>query len=263
VSERTPIVVTCAAAQGRSGVAGWARRLGELGGAPIVRAPAQLPARRLLDVVGKSGAGTVLAGLGDELRQLPVPWIDPDHVLLLRRAPAPVLSVQPWADAPERAPSCAVVGVDGSCDAEAAARTVARLLTRRGKPGRLVLVHGCDPHPDELAAHWSWRRIRQRMRLEAHVWLSELADRLQRDAPQALSVDVCIRPTWAPDLIAGVARRENADFTALGLRKRTEAQVCLLPRIHRRVLLGSACPMWTVSHAAAPEPLAAPTASDR
>jgi hypothetical protein len=223
----------------------WARKLAQLTDAPLVFAPPSLPVRTLLDLASKERAAWIVTEpasrtlSGDALRPF-----DADYCMLLRRAPAPLLSVQPWAEPPVGAPHCAVVGVDRSPDARAAAWKAAELVAASGAPGRLILAHGCATHPDELAATTPPSRLRQEMQLEAQPWVLHLADTLRSDA---LWVDVTVRPVWAPDLIGGMARREGADFTALGVSPRAEGRSCELPRIHQRVLRSTPCPLLTAT----------------
>lgn len=227
----------------------WARQLARNVGARTVFAPPFVPARKLLDVAGKSLARWIVTAaphealVGTGLRPF-----HSDYGLLLRRAPAPVLSVQPWAELPPAGLRTAVVGVDPSPGARAAAHAAAELLSTGDAPSRLILAHGLSRHPAELAAATPWPRLTAAARPDANPWIFRLAQDLA--AQHALRVDVALMPTWAPDLVAGLARRESADFTALGIAARCEGDpeaALRIARIHERVLRSSACPLLTAS----------------
>src|SRR6185503_20619611 len=107
----------------------------------------------------------------------------------------------------------AVVGVDSSAEANAAAHTAAGLLRRTQATHRLCLVHGLEVHPDELAAAKTWSDVIASMAPEKYPWLQRLAGEL---AEPRLVVEVIVAPVFAPELIGGVARCADADFIALG-----------------------------------------------
>lgn len=192
--------------------------------------------RRELELASEHAAAWLLTGLGLER--------DPDFALLLRHAPCPVLTVPAWDPPPTSVSGVAVVGLDRSEPAREAAFAAASLVGMLRSPGRLILVHGCETHPDELAATTPWPRLEARMRVERHDWLVALANELRA---QELRVEVVVQPTFAPDLIGGWARRENADFTAVGVAGELRSKEEPLCRIATRVARSTACPMPTVT----------------
>lgn len=214
----------------------WARRLAQVTNARWIPVPGVVSRRRELELAGEHAAAWLLTGLRPER--------DPDFALLLRHAPCPVLTVPAWAPPPTSVSGVAVVGLDRSEAAREAALAAAALVGMLRSPGRLILVHGCETHPDELAATTPWPQLEARMRVEHHDWLVALADELRA---QELRVEVVVRPTFAPELIGGWARRENADFTALGVAGELRSKREPPCRIATRVARSTACPMLTVT----------------
>jgi hypothetical protein len=161
----------------------------------------------------------------------------------LRRAPCPVWTVQPWAAARDTRFAVAVVGVDPSPEANAAAHAAAALLRRTDAVPRLCLVHGLEVHPDELAAKQPWSEVIAAMAPERHPWLQRLAREL---ADPHLLVEVSLRPVFAPELIGGVARCARADFIALGSGWLSEAADARASRLVRHVVRTASCPILSV-----------------
>jgi len=228
----------------------WARRVAAWTGARHTLASRFASTSELLDVAAKREMRWIVSGLAGEAGATTTPAIDGDLGLLVRRAPGPVLIVQPWAPAPPPAAAAAVVGVDRSDESRAAAWAVARLLTPSGAGGgraRLILAHGCTQHPAELAVHTKWSRLVDVMRVERHPWMTALARELR--AP-GLDVDLVARPRWAPELISGLARRMDATLVGLGASSRVEGRRARVGHIHRHILLGTPCPVLIATPAA-------------
>src|SRR5262249_10361036 len=147
--------------------------------------------------------------------------IDIHLAALMRRAPCPVWTVQPWAGSASVACAAAVVGVDPNRESRAAAHAAASTLHRSAARSiaQLFLVHGLDVHPAELAAVQPWAQITASMQIARHPWIERLASEL---AGPELLVAPIVEPTFAPELIGGVARCQSVDFIALGSRWRSE-----------------------------------------
>jgi hypothetical protein len=227
----------------------WGRRVAGWTGAQRTRVSpaASIPTGEVLDLAAKQEVHQVVTGFDPPGRPgEPVPPADSELGLLVRRCPTPVLTVPPWAGPPPSTPEVAVVGVDESSESRAAARAAARLLAASRSRALLILAHGCATHPAELAARTRtrWSELAVRMSVERHPWLARLAHELRGPA---LGVDVISRLTFAPDLVAGLARRAGADLVALGASPRIEGRRARLGAFHRRVLRGTPLPLLTAT----------------
>ena len=226
---------------GASGPAAWARAIArQTGERPVCGAPGT-PWSEVLDRAIKRDAGWLVVAYGSP--GFPLPQSCARHERLARlvgQAPCPVLTLQPWVGASAARLETAVVGVNASPKARAAALAAARLVSSVGGRGRLILAHGSEDHPAELAAHTPWPELTERMRPERHAWIDELAREL---TARVLAVDIAVQLTWAPELVAGLARRHAADFVALGAGRCSEGVSKQLDRIHVQVLRESPCPL--------------------
>ena len=197
-----------------------------------------------LDLASKQDVDYLVCGLRSRrVGSVCVPDVDAELAALMRRSPCPVWMVQPWAAARGPRFSVAVVGVDPSPEANAAAHAAAALLHTAGAVPRLCLVHGLEIHPDELAAEQPWAEVVAAMAPERHPWLERLAREL---ADPRLVVEVTLRPVFAPELIGGVARCARADFIALGSGWLSEAAEARASRLVRHVVRTASCPILSV-----------------
>ena len=223
-------------------VALWAGGLARDRGARLLKAPPSARSATVLDIASKQEVHWLVSGL--RFRANPsIPDVDDELATLMRRAPCPLWTVQPWAASAAPSFSVGVVGVNSSTEARAAAHAAAGLLRRSRSLGRLILVHGTEDHPAQMAAGRPWPEIVASMQIERHRWIERLAREL---ADPALIVEVVIRPVWAPDLIGGMARCRDADFTALGSGWRTEGSEIRASRLVRCLVRATPCPMLIV-----------------
>jgi len=226
------------------GAARWAECFARTHGAHCFETPPWAAVPVALDIASKEEVDYLVSGLRSRsIGAVSVPDVDADLAALMRRAPCPVWTVQPWAVDCDTRFAVAVVGVDPSPEASAAARAAAALLRRADAVPRLCLVHGLDVHPVELAAQQPWSEVVAAMTLERHPWLERLAREL---AESGVIVEVAALPVFAPELIGGVARRCGADFVALGSAWRSEAAEARASRLVRQVVRSTTCPMLTV-----------------
>jgi hypothetical protein len=210
--------------------------------AQVLDAPDSAPSPVVLDIANKEQVDYVVSGLGARA-DTGAPDVDEELAALMRRAPCPVWTIQPWAAESKVQLSVAVVGVDASREARAAAQAAAAVLRRSESAPRLILVHGLTDHPAQLAAKQRWPDILAAMQIERHPWLVQLARDL---AEPRLIVDAIAQPVWAPVLIGGVARCHAANFIALGSSWRSEAAKASSSRIARRIVIATPCPLLTV-----------------
>ena len=230
-------------------VSAWSRRLCGSSGAEVVFAPRLAPRRDVLDLTRKTPAlRGVVCGLRGPLRQAPRPRFDEELSVLVAGAACPVLTVQPGVEVPTSRPRVAVVGVNQSIEASRAADAAAELL--RASAGgsvapRLILAHGFDHHPADLARRTRLRTLTEGKRLDRLPWLVSLADALNRPG---LDVEVVVKPTWAPDLISGLVQKTQADLAGLGVDAGTfDRDMPRLDTVHRRILRGIPCPLLTTT----------------
>jgi nucleotide-binding universal stress UspA family protein len=220
----------------------WATRLARQRGAQLFKTPGFAKSATALDIANKLEVQWIVSALRFP-SDAEFPDVDDDLAALMRRAPCPVWTVQPWAGDCPTSFGVAVVGVDPSIEARAAAYAAADLVRSSDSLSHLVLVHGLEEHPAQLAASQPWPEILASMEIERHGWIMQLANEL---AKGRLIVEVVVRPIWAPELIGGIARCRNADFTALGSRWRTEGSEIHPSRLVRRVVRATPCPMLVV-----------------
>jgi hypothetical protein len=244
MSEKHTMLVFDNASEAGRPAAQWAQRLARARGATCFETPPGTAIPVALDIASKEDVDYLVTGLPSRcIGSVSVPDVDADLAVLMRRAPCPVWTVAPWAAGGDAHFAAAVVGVDPSPEASAAAHAAAVLLRGSRSLARLCLVHGLDVHPDELAAAQPWSEIGAAMALERHPWLERLAGEL---AGPHLVVEFAVRPVFAPELIAGVVRRVDPDFVALGSGWRSEAAEPSASRLVRQVVRSVCCPMLTV-----------------
>jgi hypothetical protein len=246
--DRTAVVIVGDGSDSARRAAEWAERFARAYGMRSLATPPTATRPMVLDIASKEQAEFLVR----ELRGQPdaaLADVDVEHAALVRRAPCPVWTIQPWA------PECpvhfkvAVVGVDPSREARATAHAAKGILLRSAQRSgsralpRLLLVHGLTDHPAEIAARTRWPEILASMQIERHPWLERLAGEL---ADEHLAVEAIVRPVWAPELIGAAARCAEADFIALGSGWQTETAEVRPPRIMRCVVRATPCPMLTV-----------------
>lgn len=220
----------------------WAQRLAREQGVQWVETPPSAPSSIVLEIASKEDVGYLVSGLRCRA-DAPIPDVDGELAALMRRAPCPLWTIQPWAAQSSVHFAVAVVGVDPSPEARAAAHAAAAMLRRSDSVRRLILVHGLAEHPSQMAATRRWPEILDSMQMERHPWIEQLA--MELVAP-GLIVDATTQPVWAPDLIGGVARCHAADFIALGSEWRSEAAKARASQIVRHVVRATPCPLLTV-----------------
>jgi nucleotide-binding universal stress UspA family protein len=223
-------------------VALWAGRLARDRGARLLKAPPSARSATVLDIASKQEVQWLVSGLRFRADHS-IPDVDDELATLMRRAPCPLWMVQPRAASADPSFSVGVVGVNSSTEAQAAAHVAAGLLRRSRSLGRLILVHGTDDHPAQMAAGRPWPEIVASMQIERHRWIDDLAHDL---ADSDLIVEVIVRPIWAPDLIGGMVRCRDADFIALGRGWRSEGSEIRASRLVRCVVRATPCPMLIV-----------------
>ena len=223
----------------------WARRFARAHGSKFFfETPASAPVPTVLDFANKQEADyLVCAPRSREVGSIAVPDVDADLAALMRRSPCPVWVIQPWAADRDTPLAAALVAVDHSPEANAAAHAAAALVRRSRRLAKLRLVHGLDVHPDELVAKQPWSELCASMALDRHPWLERLAGEL---AEEKLMVEVIIAPVYAPELVGGVARCCDADFIALGSGWLSEAAEARASRLVRQLLRTSTCPILSV-----------------
>lgn len=219
----------------------WAERFACEQGAQWEETPPSATSAMVLDLASKEDVGYLVSGLRCRA-DAPIADVDDELATLMRRAPCPLWTIQPWAAQSSVHFAVAVVGVDPSREARAAAHAAAAVL-RRSESARLILAHGLAEHPSQLAATRRWPEILDSTAMERHPWIEQLA--MELVGPR-LIVDVTTQPVWAPDLIGGVARCHAADFIALGSGWRSEAAKARASRIVRHVVRATPCPLLTV-----------------
>ena len=246
MSETTSVLVFGDGSEAACSAAEWARCFARTRGSRFFfEMPPDAAVPVVLDFASKQEVDYLVCGLRSRrVGSVSVPDVDADLATLMRRAPCPVWTVQPWAAARDTRFAVAVVGVDPSAEANAAAYAAAALLRRSDAVPRLCLVHGLEVHPDELAAAQPWSEVVAAMALDRHPWLERLASELAAD--RHLIVEVVVRPVFAPELIGGIARCAGADFVALGSGWLSEAAEARASRLVRQVLRTSTCPILSV-----------------
>jgi nucleotide-binding universal stress UspA family protein len=223
----------------------WARRFARANGAKFFfETPPETRVPAVLDLASKQDVDYLVCGLRSRrVGSVSVPDVDAELAALMRRAPCPMWMIQPWAAERGTRFSVAVVGVDASPEANAAAHAAAALLSRSESAPRLCLVHGLEVHPDELAASQPWSEVAAAMAPDRHPWLERMAREL--DVPHRV-VEVVVRPVFAPELIGGIARCTGADFVALGSGWLSESAEVRASRLVRQVLRATSCPILSV-----------------
>ena len=244
MSDTPSVLVFGDGSEAAHAAAHWARRFARSHGARFFfETPDSAGVPLVLDFASKQEVDYLVCGSRSRsVGSVSVPDVDADLAALMRRSPCPVWLIPPWTADADTGFGTAVVGVDPSPEANAAAHAAAALL-RRSKISRVCLVHGLDVHPDELAAEQPWSQLADSMTLERHPWLDRLAGEL---ADPRLAVDVVVAPVFAAELIGGVARRCDAHFIALGSGWLSEAAEARASRLVRQVLRTSTCPILSV-----------------
>jgi hypothetical protein len=244
MSEQKPSVLVFGdGSDSASAAAQWAQCFARTHGATCSETPPAASVPAALDLASKCEVDYLVCGLQSKpVGPVSIPDVDASLAALMRRAPCPVWTVQPWAAGRDTRFSIAVVGVDPSPEACAAARAAAGLLCRADSMPRLCLVHGLDVHPAELAAERPWSEVVASMTIERHPWIERLARELTESR---VIVEVAVLPVFAPELIGGVARRCHADFIALGSGWRSESTAASASPIVRQVVRASSCPILT------------------
>jgi universal stress protein family protein len=222
--------------------ASWAERFAREQGAQSLETPRSATSAMVLDIASKKDVGYLVSGLRCRA-DAPVADVDDELATLMRRAPCPLWTIQPWAAQSPVHFAVAVVGVDPSREARAAAHAAATVLRRSESVPRLILAHGLAEHPSQMAATRRWPEILDSISMERHPWIEQLA--MELVGPR-LIVDVTTQPVWAPELIGGVARCHAAHFIALGSEWRSEAAKLRASRIVRHVVRATPCPLLTV-----------------
>jgi nucleotide-binding universal stress UspA family protein len=243
--QQSTVLVVSGSADPAPAAAQWARRFVHERGARYLEAPPRAPLSTVLDLAYKEDAQFLISGLRCGADS-PTGQIDDQLAALMRRAPCPVWTVQPWAGQATVSFKRAVVGVDPSTEARAAAHAAAAMLRRSESVPRLILVHGLADHPSQMAATRRWPDILASMQIERHPWIEDLVREL---ADPRLIVDAITQPVWAPDLIGGVARCQAADFIALGSGWRSESATIRASSVIRHVVRATPCPVLTVDAA--------------
>jgi nucleotide-binding universal stress UspA family protein len=238
---RQPLVVTIAdGSDSARGAAQWAERFACETGAQLIETPPYASSAVVLDIASKREADFLVSGLRCGAKTADV---DDELAALMRRCPCPLWTIQPWASGAAIRFDIAVVGVDPSAEARAAAHCAAALLRQSDSVRQLILVHGTPAHPSEMAAAQPWREIVDSMQLERHPWLSRLASEL---AEPGMLVDPIVRPVFAPELIGGLARCRGANFIALGSSWRSEGVAVQTSWLVRQVVRSTPCPTLVV-----------------
>jgi nucleotide-binding universal stress UspA family protein len=242
MSEQPSVLVVRDGSDSATAAAQWATRFIREQGARCLETPPSAPSSVVLDIASKEGVEYLVSGLRCRA-DAPIADVDDELAALMRRAPCPLWTIQPWAAQSAVHFAVAVVGVDSSREARAAAHAAAAILRRSESAPRLILVHGLPDHPSQIAAIRPWPNILASMQIERHPWIERLAREL---AEPRLIVDAITQPVWAPDLIGGVARCQAADFIALGSGWRSEAAKARASQIVRHVVRATPCPLLTV-----------------
>jgi hypothetical protein len=220
----------------------WAGRFVRAQGGQCLQVPPSTPSAVVIDIASKQEVRYLVSGLRCPA-DTAMADVDAELAVLMRRAPCPLWTIQPWAAQSSVHFAVAVVGADRSREARDAAHAAAALLRRSESAPRLILVHGLEDHPSQIAATRRWPEILASMRIEQHPWIERLASEV---AEPRLIVDVITQPVWAPHLIGGVARCQKAHFIALGSAWRSEAEKVRASRIVRHVVRAIPCPLLTV-----------------
>jgi nucleotide-binding universal stress UspA family protein len=240
---RKPSVLTVAdGSDSARSAALWARRFARERGANLFETPPFARSAAAIDFASKLEVDFLVSGLRCDADGV-VADVDDELITLMRRAPCPVWTVQPWAADTCAQFDVAVVGVDTSPEARAAAYAAAALLRGRDGLPQLILVHGLELHPHELAATRPWAEILASMKIEQHPWIERLAGEL---ADERLLVESIVKPTWAPELIGAMARCRDADFIALGSAWQPEHSPLRASPVVRKLVRATPCPILTV-----------------
>src|SRR5258705_4078188 len=205
MSERRTVLIFANASEAGGCAAQWAQRFAPAHEASCFETPPGTAIPVALDIASKDEVEYLVSGLcSRRIGSVSVPDVDADLAALMRRAPCPVWTVAPWAADRDAHFAIAIVGVDPSPEASAAAHAAAALLRRSRSLARLCLVHGLEVHPDELAASQPWSEIAAAMTLERHPWLERLAG----EVPDSqLVVEIAVRPAFSSEPNRGPAPR--------------------------------------------------------
>src|SRR5262245_53831192 len=180
MSDKNSVLVFGDGSEAARAASHWARRFARAQSAKFyLETPPDTAVPVALDIASKQDVDYLVCGLRSQrVGSACVPDVDEELAALLRRAPCPVWMIQPWAAERDIRFAVAVVGVDPSPEANAAAHAAAGLLRRSDAVPRLCLVHGLEVHPDELAAEQPWSEIAASMAPDRHPWLERLASEL-------------------------------------------------------------------------------------
>jgi nucleotide-binding universal stress UspA family protein len=172
---------------------------------------------------------------------------------LVRTSMWPVVTVRGEAPGPVRAPSTVLVATDFSEEAARATSTAVRLL--RGQKGaRLHLMH-CLPLPEVYVGMEAPVVVVADDR-EAQAAASRLLQSIAAPlGAHGISVQCTVEEGWAAAIILNHAKRVGAELIALGTHGRGGVSRALLGSVALGVVHRAECPVLTVRHPDATEPV--------
>jgi nucleotide-binding universal stress UspA family protein len=203
-----------------------------------------------VDAAKEAEADLIVIGAGARLLHVLGTTVD----RVIRTACVPVLTVQGGDRGRIRALRTVLVATDFSEEAALATSAVVRLLRPLAQPVRLILLHVCYVPPAIEGVPWSSAALALPPELleEARRMLESLAGPLRRDR---MDVEVVAREGWPAAVIDQEARARGADLLVMGTVGRSGLRHLLLGSVAERVLHHAPCPVLTVRHPPATEPM--------
>lgn len=161
---------------------------------------------------------------------------------VIRRTDRPVLVVHPADTRPLADVRTVIASVDFSECTGAVVAAARRMLSARGGPGTLLLVHAdafsADPMVAAAAAESGG---------EAAVRAAELRERIGAITEAArepeLAVEAVVSPAYPVQLLQSEVRRADADLIVVGRSGRGRLERLLLGSVAQRVLEHASCPV--------------------
>lgn len=205
-------------------------------GIPVIRVETAMPVHGILQVAADTDAELVILGIG---RHGPLDRLFGSETALqvVRAAQRATLAVPPRM---RTVPQHAIVGMDFSDSAVAAARLAARLV---GARGRLTLVHVepiGEPVPSMLS---EWHGV-----YAEGVQAAFSRTVASLGLPPTLQVETVTLAGHAANALLGLVERTGADLITLGRHSYGAVERLLLGSVTTRVLRSASCAVAVAAH---------------
>ncbi|MEM9176532.1 MAG: universal stress protein [Myxococcota bacterium] len=202
------------------------------------------PGPKLVAMIARERADLVVIGTRGQTG-LPHLLLGSTAEYVVRRSPAPVLTIHPEDREPVDSPRRVIVPTDLSADAEIALEAFLELLTPQDTPRvDLVFADSTPPYLDAMTHENLARSGQPDARREELV--DHLAPMVGRLEAKGLGVELQIRDGGPVEVITAVAEAVGSDLIVMSTHGRSALVNFLLGRTAQRVVQRAPCPVLTV-----------------